>query len=263
MKKDKEKEKQKFNSADYEYLNEDIPLLGWAWEFERRSEAYRKAYREFSSLDLNEQFLEDPSVKELFFLEPFNWDPNKTWPEVSEGIKALHVNKSEPVRVFNLKWKDVKINSEQAKVKRRSGKNSITFSYVRGYTGHPFAELYKEMGREDIVMALITLSRPNKKIIEDLERVIEKWRKLLKINVVQTPTVTKEKENKILKDAPHWAECLLIYDFIISNYDSFLREKTLSFKKVQSELGWISEDTIGSRYKTAKEMIEGGYKSLF
>ncbi|MBE0426373.1 MAG: hypothetical protein IBX72_06975 [Nitrospirae bacterium] len=47
MKKKKEKKKErqitKFNSTDYEYMD-NLPLVGWMWEFIRRSEAYQSLY---------------------------------------------------------------------------------------------------------------------------------------------------------------------------------------------------------------------------
>ncbi len=42
----KEKEKVEFNPADYGYLNNNLPLEGWIWEFIRRNPEYRRLYSE-------------------------------------------------------------------------------------------------------------------------------------------------------------------------------------------------------------------------
>lgn len=42
-------EQAKAVQTDYEYLNDDLPLKGWAWEFIRRNAAYKTLYEELRS----------------------------------------------------------------------------------------------------------------------------------------------------------------------------------------------------------------------
>ena len=44
-----------FNPADYDYLDDpEMPLEGWVWEFERRSDSYRGAYSSYEKIFFND-----------------------------------------------------------------------------------------------------------------------------------------------------------------------------------------------------------------
>ena len=279
-----------FNPGEYDYLNDKIPLLGWIWEFERRSEAYCRAFNELKKGE------EPKEGDELFFISQ-DIDPSCNWTEVKK-MQPSHICKSVPVKVFNLNWqypmKEVKKSSSEIekkyehdavvkKVFRDRGKkyhmghhaavkkvykdNVVIFSHYREHGMHPLNELVKEMGKENVVMALVDLSAPNSAIFEALGSEFDKWRKSVSIKKKTSPTIAKNlnERKKLLKSSAVWAECLAIYDFIRSNQDSFVKGDIVSFRKVSQALMLsIPEKTVENRYKTAYRMIEGGeYKTLY
>jgi hypothetical protein len=78
---EKKKDKKiKFNLDDYAYMD-NMPHLGWLWEFERRSIDYKEAYKAQEKGE-NEYFRDNLSAKNLIFITSCAYDPSKTWAQI-------------------------------------------------------------------------------------------------------------------------------------------------------------------------------------
>jgi hypothetical protein len=238
-----------FNPADYAYMD-DMPLEGWVWEFERRSEDYKKAF-----VELNE--CGKTSIEGLQFLETCNFDPSKRWCEVDQ-VKA-GLSRANPVQIVNLKWgHDIPSEDSEpftykdAQFKAEAGKVTVTYSSRHS---HPLDTLRHQMGKEFIVMALINLDANNKKIIPLVGDALDEWRKALKIKTKKLP--------RKQQDSPMWKSWLMVYDIKTANhklkYPAIGRELEKYF---ENHYEYTLSRNIGNYFNEAEKMIDGGYRNL-
>lgn len=114
-KKTKEKKKIEFNIADYDYMD-DMPLIGWVWEFMRRSDEYIKFWEIGPRSDGYKVFWGDEAGNpDIFIVGDKRWmgkNPNEKWTsEYLEWLDpGLHevVSKSKPVDVTNMMFSAMK-----------------------------------------------------------------------------------------------------------------------------------------------------------
>lgn len=249
------KKKINFDPTAYAYMD-TMPLLGWIWEFERRSEQYRNAY----AFRQNNPSKENSYKKGLVYFRSQGWDPDLKWNEVNNNIKPASVLKYAPVKTANLKWKDNLIPHSPGEERILNGEISISYDYAGE---HPVTMVRDEFGRENVVMALIDISANQRDINEALESQIDLWRKKLKIKPQRAPkkksqVKIKDDEEILRKNSTMWKAYFIVYDLIGE-------PKRLTFKKVSyilQEFGtnYSSEKNISNYYKEAKKLINGIYK---
>jgi len=296
-----------FNPADYDYMDSMASeVIGWLWEFERRSKAYKEAYSEYV-LKGNFGYLENnPSANRLLFLEDCQYDPSKKWSEV-EQVRSVSPSKTNPLKVINLKWRvdfsspvkklkkkpsdylkeeyekhNIKINFKNDDLPESSEINSVFTDDGKQYPleeypkiqrqlingkviltcdfKHPFSTFFWQLGKENVVMALIDISATQTKINESLEIELDKWRKALNIKPQKAPRREFDEYEVLIKKANKWKSYLIVYDLIGE-------KKQISYKKITFKLqefgkNYSNEKNIENYYKKAKKLINGDYKKL-
>lgn len=137
-----EKEKRKrFDPHDYDYLNEDIPLVGWCWEFSRRSQEHKLYWKQYAALERKrkENKISDLEVwefeqeKGIFRNVLDTKDPDEKWD--NRYVNHKGPSKSFPTSVINLKWR-ASWEPESVHAVKYLGKSSY-----RGFKG-PFCKVY-------------------------------------------------------------------------------------------------------------------------
>jgi len=242
----------------------------------KKAEEEKKKAEEQCDKKWNKYVKENPLVNELMFFESCFFDPSKNWSEVDQVSTGL--SRANPVKVINMKWGNklpppskvyyVKINGKdfpfdttkkpepftKADVKVKGGKVILTYDYNNRY---PLDLLRKQIGKENILMALIDISASNKEkdILQTLDSLIDKWKKDLKIKTAKS--LRKQHETDRRKS---W---LMVYDLKTAN-------KKLSYTDIGNKLYRHFENNheftlprnIGNYFKEAEKMIDGGYKNL-
>lgn len=240
----------KFDPANYAYMdNPDMTLDGWLWEFERRSEAYKKAYKKlFDKSDFD--------CDGLLFLESCHFDPSKKWSEVDRV--SSYLSKAHPVEVINLKWGHAIPSNDSdpfmfkdTRFELKNGKVTITYSSRHS---HPLDTLRHEIGKESIAMALINLDANKADILRIVEDKLDEWKKALKIAPKRAAKITEGKSI--------WKSYLMVYDMKNENDKLLFREIGSKLYDCFHHARYENDRNVENYYKQAAALIDGGYKTL-
>ncbi len=277
------KKKIKFNIDDYDYLD-DIPLVGWIWEFARRSEEYKTYWKNKS---VSKQYFM-PNLKARGGYYGINLDPKTKWGEMSEaGIDLFYfdhiLSKSTPVNVSNLKWwTDKEIAADCGDPDNRSqliytvkGKKMLGFAHEPVTTTrnedtrkisydistpilHPIEKLVSQINKKNVVMALIDLSAAgtDDMILKSIKSEMQFWRRILNIKKVRDAKTNKKNINKLTKTGKIWKSYLVVYDLIKINEMNF--EEASAFLSEYDDQ-YSSTQTVERHYTAAEKLINGGF----
>jgi hypothetical protein len=256
MRKKRTKKEIKFEPANYDYMDDKMPLIGWVWEFARRSDEYKKYWDKFLKLyDMGNQFdmkkymmnwkpIEELKLKEkesplgTSFLSTS--EPSQKWSKESDDFYMSELSKSNPIEVINLKWAiyektEVLLSVDKSKAKYGPGYEKVphapvdivedegtrTLTYYPYSYGaiHPLSRLKPHFGNENIVMALIDLSTPAsiRKILKSLESKLYEWRKALNLPKVRDAKTSKKYGSPSTK-VKIWKDYLMTYDLRHKGY---------------------------------------------
>lgn len=237
-----------FNLSDYDYLSSKTPLIGWIWEFARRSKEYQEYWAKYHELKTQ---IMSPSgssdyLKLIEFADehgPFNMyflkhkDPSEAWDNNNNSsfLWACGLSKSTPVEIVNLKYGPMPY-----------------------YNADPIEMLLPHIGKENILMALIDISAPRTvdELLSAIGKQISHWRKELNVKKVKAPKKQKKNRNKLIGDANIWKGCLIVYDIK-------QKHKKISYEDIANlfvSINSIEVKTIERYYNAANEMINGGYR---
>jgi hypothetical protein len=278
--KGKEKKKIEFNPSDYDYMDK-LPLLGWVWEFARRSSTqqnywteYQQLHKEFSEgrmsyLTLGD-FIEKNGPIGIYHLDSLNpswkWDNQNnnsfTW---ACGLSTVY-----PLEVVNLAFKEPLRIHNRVEAAFNPEKNEIVLSYQDEKTTdeHPLTIVQRNLMKENIMMALIDISAPMS--VDDMLKLLKphlvQWRKAVGVHVrgAKTP---KKNQHQLLQKARIWKSYLIVYDLVqqcLLDNDEKVKGASC-YKEVSNTLSkfeesYSEEKTIENHYKAAEKMINGGYK---
>ena len=278
--KKKEKKKIEFNLADYDYMDNTRPLVGWVWEFMRRSDEYKKFWETGPRSEGYKAFWGDEAGNpDIFCVGDKRWvgkDPSEKWTnEYLELLDlSLHevVSKSKPVDVTNMRWR-LKGHYEfgrtfdldqYSSIKVSSDYDSegivthVTYWMLHWEKSHPFEKLRQVADRPNVVMALIDISAPEsiKNFLSTIRTELLFWRKRLKLPKVKDAKVSKIKNNELIKKAKIWKSYLMVYDLLNNGIKPAEATDILSkYDDKYSEM-----NTVIRHNERAKALINGGYK---
>jgi len=117
MGKENKKKQVEFNLADYKYMDNNLPLIGWVWEFARRSKEHLEYWSGHVAIQRKVEKQEVDFGKVLDYEEehglfPYfrlNYkSPYERWSDDfsdDSSMDTFGVSKSYPLLVSNLKWK--------------------------------------------------------------------------------------------------------------------------------------------------------------
>jgi hypothetical protein len=148
-----------------------------------------------------------------------------------------------------------------AEIGSKFSEGEIVISYEqddKNCNCHPLGQRSEEVGKENIIMALIDISTPMNidEILKDLKSQLLKWKKALNFPNPRGAKAPVEKENTIVKNAKIWKSYLIVYDLI---------DKRMSPEEVSDTLAEYDElysevKNIKYHYKSAENLINFGYK---
>jgi hypothetical protein len=296
----KKKEKKiAFKKSDYNYMTPDMPLIGWVWEFGRRSKEYQKYWFKGRRSAV-------PGMSDK--ISPFghvylNYDPSLKWSDLVEiyirNITGL--SKPYPVEAINLKWH----SSEEpdpctGETRRCKGsidlatgtfyprekpkgllpyaktdvinsyqKRTMKLSYERSAfqdNYHPLQHLSRNLGKENVVMFLVDISAPGSinNLLQPIKNEIFFWQKCLKFPKTRAAKTSKKNENKLIKEAKIWKSYLMVFDLKEQNELSFEEASTylsehFDTKNVEQ---YGTARKVNRHYDAANAMINGGFRKL-
>lgn len=308
----------KFDPADYAYMDKpDMTTEGWLWEFERRSDIYKRTYsfywkrwedykivlaeiskrlrtKKISMTESenrkkkaeeqyrdqwNKYVKENPRVNELLFFESCFFDPSKRWSEV-DHVKAT-LSRANPVKIMNLKWGNKLPLSGKVYHVKIKGKDfcvdmteepeplpKVGFK-VEGAKGiltykleplHPLDLLHEQLGKEEIIMAIINIKANDSVIRSLLESDLDYWRKKLNISRTREAKKPKKKSTLLNRNASLWKDYLIVYDLYAECGDCKAVANILLV--YDNDKVVYSEKNIENYQKKAEELIDGKYKTL-
>jgi hypothetical protein len=215
---EKKKKMCKFKPADYDYMD-NMPLMGWLWEFERRSPKYNSDYKKLQN---GEQIKYEDSL--IFIIQEI--DPLKKWPEVSKNMKPFHVNKICPVKVFDLKKGEER--------------------------------LHKETGNDNIVIALFDLSAPESidNMLVTLKAELLKYRDKLQLPKIRSAKTAQKNKNKLIGSAKIWKSYLIVFDLVKTEGMSYKKASDI-LANIDEQYG--TDRNIERHFKKAVALINGDY----
>lgn len=283
MKKEKDL---KFNTSDYDYLD-DLPIEGWIWEFIRRSKDYKDFYRKWELCQRRISKVGRKAGKDTALLDEYlsNYYPyaivNPDEKNLYSYDPLLHygkMSKVTPVKTTNMKYglatnkiaeacviphpliKRIAKNQQRVyyTVKYPPVVGDYPDNYFRWY--HPIEVLFTHQGQENLIMTLIDISSPGSidSLLEELKASLIEWRKALKLPKARSPKAGKKRRNVLIRDAKIWKSYLMVYDLItaegsiekasnvLSGYDDFYSESK----------------NIENHFNRATALINGGYKKF-
>ncbi len=245
------KKKAELNLSDYDYLDR-ISLLGWMWEFARRSKDFKDYYRNFEPIKAKGNyaqlmlFASENGPIGVFALDCK--DPSEKWSDKDDITYnfACGLTKCTPVIIFNLDEYDRGFNIQ----KKQQFINNIPY---------PLREVSRHLGDKNIVMALIDISSGQSidEILQTIKPRLVSWRKEFKLPKKRSAKTPKKNKNELIKKAKIWKSYLIVYDLIKAG---MLHKDASDKLSLHDEETYSSEKTIERHYKAAEKLINGGYR---
>tara|TARA_B100000315_G_C14493949_1_gene548980 strand:- start:95 stop:937 length:843 start_codon:yes stop_codon:yes gene_type:complete len=242
----------------YDYFK-NTDLLGFMWEFIRRNEEYKKTYEECFLHPPGHFFNYDPVPLKR---DNLLFDLERTWRRNYPYRKIFEFGLEYPLDP------DKKANDKHFKATPLKSyfkwSIKLLFSSFDDLSKEKyFDELKWVLLQNDNLGMLIDIDAPIDKIKFDIERVIEiakEQREHLKKEFSGTPVENEEKEEKkrIMKN--EWPDYLIAYDLKESGYKTIKIAQILFPNEDNSYPGFIVSRKINNCTKSAKKLINGGYK---
>lgn len=137
------------------------------------------------------------------------------------------------------------------------------------HTDHPLDLVYKQQGKENVLMALIDISASGsaKDLTAKIEKEISLWRRRLSVARPRAAKKTKKKSraNILIGKAPILKSYLIVYDLVTGWPQVLSQDRT---KEEVSEIlarvddMYLSIENINYHFNSAKILVNGGFSKL-
>lgn len=275
--------------SSYDYCD-TMPLIGWAWEFGRRSDEYQKYWDEYQTILKNSEQTGHPEPLLTYIAEkgPFQVhyldciDPSIRWSKDMEApaLFSCGIAPASSVMTFNMAYKNRYDEEFPEPFQGESDLLSDGDLHVEASApddcdlefhgqrkkadivlseDHPLDIAETQLGNPQVIMALIDISSPCSidELVEPVRKALIDWRRALGINK------RKAKKQRLPSDptVTHstWKQYLFIFDTKHRLRKSFA-EIARRLAKVDDV--WSDPSNIKHHYDKAALFINGGYKDL-
>jgi hypothetical protein len=278
----------------YDYCD-SLPLIGWAWEFGRRSDEYRDYWIAHQTILKNCRASHDyaPFMNYVAQNGPFgihyldSTDPSRRWNRAMEQAASFSAGlcPASPVSTFNMAYKNRNDeeqteafiieddHNENEDLIDSASKGDEDFSnealldphgelkeadMILG-DDHPLAVAMVHFRNPQVVMALFDISSPCSvdELILPVRKALVNWKRELQFR--KRKAKTTKKEDELVGSQSVWKSYLIVYDLKEQHgYEFADIIKCLS--KIHDSYSDLN--TTRSRYKQAYLLVNGGYKNL-